>query len=293
MALGLIIPLFAGGLLQSCSLDDVLENAACNNDDDCTSNQACIKTLDQKNDDALGRCRGDGACAAGQQSGCAGTEFECLAGGLSFADFEENIYCCDEPGSVIVEVDANDGTADCLSCAQTLCESSEQVCTAEDSLCVIDAASRCGCRPTDIENALCDDDAACGDGFECVRTLEQEAEPSDPQDNAQAIEKGFCRPVEGGVASCDLGTQPGCRSDAGSCGSGTTSSALVDGREYCCVTPDEPALSTALVYEIAGDGSSAACTDCSVLDCPSPTKACTMESDTNCNVTDVCGCTPG
>ena len=240
----------------SCSLDDALANAPCNSNDDCLGAYTCVKTVDNPE---VGLCRDDGQCATGQQEGCStnadGTCDNFLVVVCNL-DNPQDCYCC-ESGTDLVAPDAMSGTAVCLS--------------------------------NEIENQACDGDAACGTGFVCTRTLEQDAESAEaeslPQNQEQ--EDGWCRPE--GDPGCEVGQQPGCSTD-GSCGSSLSKRDTVDGLSFCCEQATAADFQ-AHVYAVSSDGASAACVDCP--DCETGTQSCTALEDSTCIVSDgVCGCTP-
>ncbi|MEM7151704.1 MAG: hypothetical protein AAF799_02635 [Myxococcota bacterium] len=239
----------------SCSLDDALANAPCESNDDCLGAYTCVKTV---HNSQVGLCRDDGQCAVGQQEGCStngdGTCDNFLTSVCSL-DNPQDCYCCPS-GTDLVAVDAASGTAACIG--------------------------------NEIQNEPCDGDAACGAGFTCTRTLEQEAESAEAETRKeeQEEEDGWCRPDSD--PGCAVGAQPGCTTDGG-CSSGTEQVDTAEGRSFCCERPTASGFSVH-VYAVAGDGSSAACVECPSCDSGTP---CTELEDTECIVTSgVCGCAP-
>jgi hypothetical protein len=291
--LGLTLASFVG-----CSLADALENAPCESDDDCTGSQACVRTQHQEVTQAPGWCRSDGKCAAGEQEGCLSAGGQCTSSFSTLYAVTHTpsgaVYCCETGGvSDPSVIPSSDGTsAQCVACPSDLCTegSATEPCSEGDSRCTV-VEGTCGCRvPADqIENSECDDDTTCGEGFVCVRTLEQAAEPDDNA-GAQAQEPGSCRPTD--MPECAGGLQVGCRSDNTlSCLSEHEYRCTADGRCYCCDDPDDPSGFSVRLYAESPGLDSAACIECP-NDCDSPTPyACTMLEDPDCMmVSGQCGC---
>lgn len=216
--LGLTIASFLG-----CSLEDALENAPCESDDDCTGSQACVRTLHQTSVDDLGWCRSNGECAAGEQEGCPADGNGC--GFMTAVMGTSKAYCCPSTGNEIIVVeDADHSSAWCL---------------------------------TTDEIVTCDDDNPCPENISCVRTLEQQEEDAqEPEPADRPAEPGWCLP-----GGCLSGSQEGCSISTGvSCGSGLTS-VCAGSRCYCCETPVSSGY-TAHVYAETELGESAACVAC-------------------------------
>ncbi|MCA9709983.1 MAG: hypothetical protein KDK70_29360 [Myxococcales bacterium] len=277
-----------------CSLEDALENAPCESDDDCLGSQACIKTVHQAATGGVGWCRSDDKCVAGQQEGCIAADGACTLLPLYVVtDPATQIsYCCEANGANIEDlavVDADGSSARCLACATDLCSDQgdlSEPCSMGEPRCTI-IQDTCGCRipEAQLENSDCDDDATCGEGFVCTRTLEQMAEPDDVQ---SAVEPGWCRPQD--APECVAGQQEGCRSTQG-CSSGEEQCA---GQFcYCCASPANSDQFSVHVY--MEDGASAACIECDRTPCTGG-YTCTEIDDMGmgCDIPqgEICGCRP-
>jgi hypothetical protein len=243
--LGLTLASFVG-----CSLEDALENAPCESEDDCAGSQACVQTEHQANTGQLGWCRSDGSCAAGEQEGClAGSG---CSSGSPVTGGSGASYCCPYAvsGEVIVIEAADQSSAWCL---------------------------------TTDEIVTCDDDTECPVNISCVRTLEQQAEDAQELEPAdQPAEPGWCLP-----GGCLGGSQEGCSISTGeSCGSGLTS-ACAGSRCYCCETPVSSGY-TARVYAETELGESAACVACP--DCPNYDPCTELEDPACILMDGACGC---
>ncbi len=285
-------------LTTACSVDDLLVGAPCNDDGDCPALH-CVRTATQAAAGDPGQCASESSCVRGEQEGCQATaEGACSDTFLTpTEDSDGTVFCCGTLSGAtprIVAVD-DDGTAECASCGG--CNSStEEACLEGEDRCVVEDDAPCGCRLTDaaIENTECDDDADCGDSLSCVRTLEQREEPDEPQVSEQGVEAGLCRSDD----TCFGGTQAGCLLPSGSSCGGSTESVGVGPLTYCCPEPTSSAF-IPLVYAVADDESSAACTTCERSSCPNAQgqlllDECTNVSDGACDVEPgaLCGCPP-
>lgn len=289
--LGLTIASFLG-----CSLEDALENAPCESDDDCTGSQACVRTLHQTNVGELGWCRSDGRCAAGEQEGCLSANGSCTASALyGVTASNGSIYCCATGGSsdATLVFGTDPSSAQCVVCPSDLCYEqgdASEPCSVGDSRCV-EVSNGCGCRvpANEIENSDCVDDETCGEGFVCVRTLEQAAEPQESLPEDQMQEPGWCRPTD--MPECASGLQQGCSTESG-CDSGQYQR-CAGTRCYCCETPTNSTDFNVHVYDETELGESAACIECPRTDCPT-TETCTELEDDTCMPTGSgpCGCLP-
>ncbi|MEM6989780.1 MAG: hypothetical protein AAF721_04770 [Myxococcota bacterium] len=273
-----------------CSLASALENAPCNNSEDCLGDYTCTRTLSQDIAEP-GLCRLDGACAPGLQAGCPiEPDADCDIGLNEFCSPDTGVcLCCAGSASADIFVGvAGDGvTPLCVSCPDD-CEGDQEPCLAGSEGCEA-GEGMCGCfRPDSaIENSSCIDDESCGSSFQCVRTLEQEAESAanEPEPSEQAEEDGVCRPIDD--PTCLADRQIGCRSDNGCNGAVLLQERCTStGNCYCC---DISVFSR--VYAEAQDGSSAACTECP--GCMVGEVACTVLQNPSCTPTDgACGCMP-
>lgn len=294
VVLGITLATFAG-----CSLEEALENAPCMTDEDCLGAQSCVKTAHEEASNEAGLCRSSGTCLAGQQHGCItnssdGCDAAVLVRHCAVIDGAELCFCCEGSQASISNVSADRTSAQCISCPSDLCTGdASEACLEGDARCVVDGTGTCGCRvPADqIENSECEDDASCGEGFVCVRTLEQEAEPAEAESllENQQQEPGWCRPLD--APECAGGQQEGCRTDSTQgCPSSQNYSCTKDGRCYCCADPASSSFSVHVYAETAA-GESAACVECP-NNCMSPTPyACTEVEDAGCMVeSGVCGC---
>ncbi len=294
----LLRALAAAGLAIACNVDDILVGAPCESADDCP-NLNCVRTPSEEASGNAGRCSETTTCVPGEQEGCAASsDGSCSSFELFPTEDEDGrTFCCPDGNGTrtVVGVSEDGSTAECFLCPS--CSSSEESCSAGDDRCVAEGDAPCGCRPTDaaIENEPCEDDATCGGGFTCVRTLEQMAEPDEPEVAEQGIEAGQCRPESD--AACVGGQQVGCLLPSGGSCQGSTNRVDVGSLSYCC--PD--ATSTdflQLVYATTDDQSSAACTACSRRACPNAAgdltePQCTAITDPACIVDDgFCGCPP-
>ncbi|MBC8073221.1 MAG: hypothetical protein IAG13_33170 [Deltaproteobacteria bacterium] len=89
------------GFAAACPLDDELEDAVCESNADCWTNQTCVRTpLQEDSMVPLGLCRTDGKCAAGEQLGCAcdvdGVGNRTCSGADLMADSEDASCMCVE-----------------------------------------------------------------------------------------------------------------------------------------------------------------------------------------------------
>lgn len=286
IALGLTFITLAG-----CSLEEALENAPCESDDDCLGEQTCVKTAHQLANNVAGWCRSDGKCATGEQEGCI-SNGTCSGIMSLITDASGNSYCCGASDATLLPSD-DFTSAQCVSCPTDLCTQggdATEPCSAGDSRCVVEAGAQCGCRvpAAEIENSECETDETCGEGFLCVRTLEQLAEPEESLPEERDQESGFCRPTE--APECASGLQEGCRTEAG-CDSGQTE-ICAGSRCYCCDVPTNSSEFNAHVYMETELGESAACTECPRSPC-TMTSTCTELEDPTCVVSSgVCGCLP-
>jgi len=292
--LGITLAAFWG-----CSLDDALENAPCETNDDCLGDYTCVRTVHQDATGAPGWCRDDGGCVAGEQEGCAASGGACQNFLTLATDPASGIgYCCDAAGVVpsVTNVAADGSSAQCVVCSTSLCNGQgdmSEECVVGEPRCEA-MSDGCGCRipANQLENSECDDDDSCGEGFVCTRTAEQDEEPMDAIEPGP--ESGWCRPVED--PECVANSQPGCtKTSTSSCGSGV-SEVCAGPKCYCC----EPAAASpeyiAKVYLERSDGT-AACIDCQ-NDCSatvgSGSQACTAATAPTCQLSGSgpCGCTP-
>lgn len=254
---GITLATFVG-----CSLEDALENAPCDTDDDCVGGQACVRTAHQTAIADLGICRSDGQCAAGEQEGCATNPDGTCSDYLLYAicsDGTGACYCCDSMDSVVIADPLDPSSAQCLS--------------------------------GDITNSECStaSDCAGGMGFVCTRTLEQEAEPDEVLTEEQSVEDGWCRPTS--APDCVGGEQEGCRTESGCPGSGLLE-VCAGSRCYCCDSPANTNEFEAHVYTDTEAGESAACVECP-RDCVAGEEPCTTLEDPACVISSgVCGCKP-
>lgn len=288
----LLLLLSAVGL--GCGIDEALVGAPCGSDDDCP-NLSCVRTATEVAADEPGLCSEDGACVPGEQAGCqTNSNGTCSSSSLVAAMADDGAsYCCSVGGGGTATVVglAEDGTAECFSCPS--CTSGNQEsCMAGEARCEVEDGAPCGCRAT--EDALlgqpCDTDDDCGAAV-CVRTLEQEAEPMEPQPVDQTIEPGVCRED---ASSCE--GQLGCIVPAGNGCSGTTVN--IDTLAFCCPDPAVPSEFDSLPYATTEDRDSVACTACP-RECDddaqgNPQVACTALTDAACSISGggLCGCAP-
>lgn len=272
-----------------CSVADSLEGAPCNTADDCAGDQSCVLTLHAMANGEVGVCRsGGGVCDPGQTVGCVANGDVCDNFLSTVAGPDGLNYCCDSSDATILDADGS--SAHCSApCDPTLCSGIEEECTEGQPRCTV-VEGICGCRVPDdqVENSDCEDDTTCGEGFTCVRTLEQQEEPSESSNSTMAEQLGTCRP--NADTECALGQQDGCQKDSStSCGSGLIE--VSNGPiSYCCASPDGSGFTTE-IYQVSGDEREVACTWCAT-DCPGAS-ACTELSDPgNCTLTNgLCGCT--
>lgn len=288
--LGLTIASFVG-----CSLEDALENAPCESDDDCTGSQECVQTEHQASVGELGWCRSDGKCAPGEQEGCLATGDSCGTSYTLYPVMASNgsSYCCETGGAsdATATPSADGSSARCVVCPSDLCYEqgdATEPCSVGDSRCV-EVSNGCGCRvPADqIENSECEDDATCGEGFVCVRTLEQATESQETLPEDQMQEPGWCRTTN----ECASGLQEGCTTE-GSCNSGQYQR-CAGTRCYCCETPTNSTDFNVHVYDETELGESAACIECPRSECTT-TDTCTALEDASCVISGggPCGCLP-
>ncbi len=281
----------------ACSVDDLLVGAPCNDDADCP-NLTCVRTLAQTNSNTPGVCSEDGACVPGEQEGCvAASDGSCELGLLVTAAQDGTEYCCESgTNPTIIGVSEVDGTAECFDCPA--CNTgNEEPCLAGDDRCVVEEGAPCGCRTTDeaVIDTPCNSDEDCGTS-QCVRTLEQEEEPDEPQVADQAIEQGLCRPDD----TCAGGLQAGCLMPSGAgCSGGSTVQVDVGSLTYCCPEPANNTEFYAQVYVVSGDQQQVACTACERRVCRDDAgdftiDECTVVSDPACIVSagQLCGCPP-
>lgn len=288
-------------LATACGIDDLLIGAPCDEADDCP-NLSCVRTASEEAAGEPGRCSEDGACVPGEQEGCvADGDGACdvLDSLLPVAGPQGDRYCCPSgTNPTVIEV-AEDGTAECFDCPACSAFDGEEPCRAGEDRCVVEGDAPCGCRRA--ESALlddpCGDDDDCG-ALACVRTLEQQAEPEEPQIPDQAQVDGQCRPSEDptcapGQSGCLL--PPGAACSANNAATGVEGSAL----EYCCPNASDSFDFVRRVYAISEDQGEAACTVCANAACPdamgNPRFAeCTPFSDPACVVAagELCGCAP-
>lgn len=282
--------------LSGCTLDDALENAPCNSDDDCLGSYICVRTMTQTASGSAGLCREEAGCAAGVQAGCETFDGTCSSSSLTATCVGELCFCC-TPGSEVSEPLATaSGPAEalCINCGSVECPpEAPEVCTSAQPRCDVPEGATCGCRVPDdqVENSACADQASCGEGFVCTRTLEQEAEDAsaEPFAEDQMIEPGWCRPED--APECVAGQQEGCRLDGGSCGSGLTERCSGP-RCFCCESPDSSNFDVRVYEVVEPDGTSAACVECDRSLCEGGS-TCTTAEQSDCVIMDgVCGCTP-
>lgn len=280
-----------------CSLEDALEGAPCNSDDDCLGEQTCVKTAHQEAAEAAGLCRSDGQCVAGEQEGCiaSGGTCENFLFFVTCIEGTDTCYCCDSSDASLTNFSEDMRSAQCVSCPTDLCSGNgdaTESCSEGEPRCVV-MQDTCGCRvPEDrIENTECDDASSCGEGFVCTRTLEQQEEPEEELPENQAVEPGWCRPAQ--TPECAGGQQEGCRTDDSCSGVDLrfTANCTSTGRCYCCGDPASNDFNVH-VYTDTAMGESAACVECP-KSCDPGTSTCTMLEDPECVVTSgsVCGCT--
>ncbi len=285
-----------------CSLEDALENAPCNDDDDCLGEYTCVRTAHQEATLDVGWCRPEGQCAPGVQEGCVSPSGTCQNFLTVATDPDSgNVYCCDANGvePTVTNVSADFTSAQCVACDPNLCNGEEDAteeCAVGEPRCVAVQGEVCGCRVPEnqIENSDCNDASDCGEGFVCTRTLEQEAESSEnePLEENQAIQPGWCRPSD--APECVSGEQVGCSTTMNDgCPSPQTLTCTEAGRCYCCADPADTSSRVAHVYAETSAGESAACVDCRRDDCTNPGDTCTSLENPACQiVSGVCGCLP-
>lgn len=292
-------PLLLAMLGLGCGIDDALQGAPCENDDDCPA-LTCVRTAAEKANEEPGTCSEDDSCVRGEQEGCqATTNGGCVNGGLvpATADDGTTFCCAAGSGSPSVISVADDGTAVCFDCP-TCSSGQQEPCKAGDARCEVEEGAPCGCRTTDaaLVGDPCETDEDCG-AATCVRTLEQEAEPNEPLPVDQPQEPGQCRPAD--MPACAGGSQVGCLLPPGEFCGGATQEVDVDSLSFCCPEPSNSSEFRALVYQIAGDQSSVACTACARSGCDDAAgnltaPQCTLLSDPECEVDPgaLCGCAP-
>jgi hypothetical protein len=131
----------------------------CDDDSDCVSGVACVRTLEQEAEpDEMdvgerevepGWCLPDG-CLGGSQEGCR-TEESCGSGFSSPQTAEGRVYCCETPiasgftAHVYDETELGESAA-CTQCDTTACPSSAACTLLEDPTCVV-SSGVCGCTP--------------------------------------------------------------------------------------------------------------------------------------------------
>ncbi len=285
------------GVAGACGIDDLLVGAACVVDADCPG-LTCVRTLAQRNANAPGVCSENGACVPGEQEGCVvASDGSCELGLSASAAEDGSAYCCSSgQNPMVIRISEDDGTADCFDCP-SCSNSNTEPCFAGDERCEVEDEAPCGCRTTDeaVLDTPCDDDEDCGSA-QCVRTLEQEEEPNEPQPAEQGSEPGLCRPDE----TCAGGKQAGCRMPSGA-GCTATSTVQVDvgSLTYCCPQPSNTSDFFAEVYDVSTDQQQVACTACARRACLDDSgnatiDECTTVSDASCSVApgQLCGCPP-
>ncbi len=279
----------------ACGVDELLIGSPCADNADCP-NLTCVRTLAQENSNAPGVCSEDGACVPGQQEGCAAaSDGSCEAGLSVTASADGGAYCCKSgPNPTVTQVSEADGTADCFDCPSCEFMSGMEPCAADEARCEVENDAPCGCRTTDeaIIDTPCDGDEDCGTA-QCVRTLEQAAEPQEPLPVEQGVEPGLCRSDE----TCAGGLQSGCRMPPGAgCTGGNTVQVDVGSLTYCCPEPANNTDFFPQVYVISDDQQQVACTACARRACTDEAgnlvSECTTLSDPSCNVEpgQLCGC---
>ncbi len=275
--------------LYGCSVEDSLEGAPCNSVDDCVGDQACVQTLHAIANNLPGVCHsGGGVCEPGQTVGCVAAGDVCDNFLATVAGPNGVSYCCETSDSTIMDADGQSAVCS-APCDQSLCTSGQETCTDGQPRCVV-VEGICGCRVPDdqVENSDCVDDDTCGEGFSCVRTLEQATESQEASAATQMQQTGTCRPDSD--LQCALGQQDGCQKDPNaSCSSGLSS---VDNGplSYCCQSPDGSGFTTK-IYQVSADEREVACTWCSV-DCAMGTACTELSAPGNCTITSgLCGCT--
>ena len=250
----------------ACGIDDLLIGARCVDDSDCP-NLTCVRTLAQVNNNALGVCSDSDECVPGEQEGCVvASDGSCDLSLQATASADGTSYCCEGgQNPTVIEVSEADGTADCFDCPSCQFMTGTEPCLASEDRCEVEGDEPCGCRTTDeaVIDTPCDGDGDCGSA-QCVRTLEQDPEPQEPQPADQGIEPGLCRPD----ASCAGGLQDGCRMPPGEgCSGGSSVQVDVGSLTYCCPAPANTTDFFAQVYVVTEDQAQAACTACARRAC--------------------------
>lgn len=141
MTLGTALAL-AAAVVQGCFDESTLENAFCEHDDHCWTNQHCVRTPTQLHGGLPGYCRPEGSdCDPGMQPGC---ECELYSDGVT--------RICS--GSGLWVANGIDGA--CLCCPMTDCAMNQYPAVTVDRVCVC-----CPACPSTQELPIMDEDGNC------------------------------------------------------------------------------------------------------------------------------------